>query len=103
MSDEFKELPEIEWLRVGSAIPQGTATDREWRAGTSGEYVGQNTTVALDVWFGSGPTITLNEHAISLGRYGRVLTLLTLEEPFDQEEWEYEHALENSWRPHFKR
>ena len=100
MSDSFESFRDLTWLRKDEPIPKRSATYR---------FVGDPSRIAqadreedttrLRDWFGSGPDIQLTEQVLGLGRYGRVLTVLTPEDAADDEEREEDEALVASWTP----
>src|SRR5262249_15210741 len=78
LSDPFKELPGIDWIRKGEGIPRKTATfrfnqdkNRVQRAEKT------DSTCDLQDWFGGDLRIRATEEVIGLGNYGRTLTVLT--------------------------
>ena len=100
MSQLFRELPDLTPLRAKTPIPRRTATSSlvaDPRRIIDRDRIEELT--PLRAWFGSGPDIHLFEQVLGLGRYGRVLTVLTPEEPHDHENSDEEAALLTSWTP----
>jgi len=104
MSESFKNLKGLTWLEKRVPLPKRTATydfvadpSRILRAERA-----QDTT-HLHEWFGTGPDVTLVEEVVGLGRYGKVLTVLSLEDDVDVDELDEDEGLEESWTPRFKR
>ncbi len=73
MSKPFRNLQGLEWLKGGAPIPPGTATDRVHRSRTTRA----DDTTTFEDWFGGGPDCEVVEEVVSLGSYGRVLTVLS--------------------------
>lgn len=70
LSDSIRDLPGVTRPRRGSPIPRKTVT------GTlDGDARGESVTT-LDVWFDGCEEIEVNEDALALGNYGKVLTVL---------------------------
>lgn len=92
VSEAFEELPDIAWLRRGARVPQTSAVQDIIRGANR-----QSCTINLLDWFDTGPDVNLCESAIRLGAYDHVLSFISLEEPFDEEEEEFERSLERSW------
>lgn len=104
MSSEFHTLRGAVWPQRGEPIPRRTATYAF--VGDPNAIVRAERTensVHLHDWFGGGPDLRLCEEVIGLGRYGRVLTILTPESHIDEEDIEEEAALLESWTPEFSR
>ena len=59
--------------------------------------------VEIQEWFSGGPSIKLLEEVRGLGRYGKVLTILTPSDSIDEQEDEEEHDLVASWTPTFRK
>lgn len=104
MSKRLKELPNVRWPKRDDPVPSGTATYRliaDPRNVLDGER--EAGTPHLHHWFTTGPDITLEEEVVGLGRFGRVLTILTASNALDDEEAEEEVSLIESWTPKFSR
>jgi uncharacterized protein DUF955 len=108
MSDAMKALPKLDWIRKGTPLPTGTATatlaaDHE-RIG-AGERLSDETDVRH--WLGGTTRAAITEESIGLGRYGKVLTVLSsnsIGQDDDSEDGEvYEDSLVESWTPRFRR
>jgi len=101
-SDRFKEIPDIQWLRKGEAVPRGTTTaafNADPDNAARGERRQETTTIAE--WFGSGPDRELCEDVVGLGSYGKTLTVLFAEDWPDEED-EADEEL-GAWDPTFHR
>lgn len=104
LSESFKKLGKLRFLRKGDALPYtGTrafnAVADNIRCGRS---ICQQST--LTEWFGAPTDIMLDEEIIGLGSYGYTLTVLSSEAlagDFDEDENE-EQDLIRSWTPKFR-
>ena len=108
MSDTLKSFKYLTWPRKGDPIPSGTVTasiarqpDKLRRDARDSDEID-----AME-WFASERSMQAVEETVGLGRYGRVLTVLTcpdlLDEGFMEEEEDSDEALEESWTPRFRR
>ncbi|ABS65807.1 protein of unknown function DUF955 [Xanthobacter versatilis] len=108
MSDAMKSLPKLDWIRKGMPLPAGTATaklaaDAERIA--AGDRLGNETD--LRDWLGGTTRAAIAEESVGLGRYGKVLTVLSSnslgqdDDPDDRED--DEDSLIESWTPRFRR
>lgn len=104
MSDEMKEIKELSWIRKNSLLSKNTVTSRFNKAPQNvlncNKVEGEST--LLD-WFQCPLEYDLYEEVIGLGKYGKTLTVLSIEPIPDQEELDEEDELEESWIPRFKR
>jgi Zn-dependent peptidase ImmA (M78 family) len=84
MSEAFRAVRGLEWLRKGSLVPPGTPT-HAFGEDQSRIACAQRIEECSNVgdWFGGRRDVELNEDVIGLGRYGKILTVL------------YSEALEN--------
>lgn len=106
MSDSFKVLQELEWLRRGQPLPRSTCThsfnQNNQRVLRADRTEGVST---IHAWFGAGPDWQLIEEVLGLGSYGKTLTVLrpivSEEDDMDEEEEEFERDLVESWTPRF--
>lgn len=106
MSEAMKSLPKLDWLRKGWPLPRGTATARlavRREAVLAGERVADESDVRD--WLGGTTQATVSEESVGLGRYGKVLTILSSnvigrEEDSEDDE---EDTLIESWTPRFRR
>jgi hypothetical protein len=104
MSDELKLFDGIDWLRKREALPRGTATfdfNKDDANVRSGAHV--DGTSNLQDWFGGGYDIEVTEDVISLGGYGKTLTVLYDINLPDEEERADEDSMRDSWKPQFRR
>lgn len=103
LSDRFKGLGKLAFLRKGSPLPD-TVT-RRFNADPDKVLYGKRDCESTNLgdWFDGPRRIALDEQVIGLGRYGYTLTVLSSEElPSDPEEEEDEEAeLEKSWEAKF--
>lgn len=108
MSDAMKSLPKLEWIRKGAPLPAGTATQM-LAADPDRVAAGDRLSDETDVrdWLGGTTRAHISEESIGLGRYGKVLTVLSSGTIGQQDESEddedYEDRLIESWTPRFRR
>jgi hypothetical protein len=104
MSDSFKSIKGIDWIRKGMQIPRATTT---FTFNSVPENVIHGIRMDgasnLQYWFGGTMSINLTEEVVGLGRYGKTLTMLYELELPEPEEMEEEQALIDSWTPTFRR
>jgi hypothetical protein len=108
LSDAMKALPQLRWLRKGSAVPTGTATARlaaRIERVRNGERVADEVDV-MD-WLGGSRSALATEEVVGLGRYGKTLTVLSLarigheDDGLDDEE--DDNQIAERWTPRFRR
>lgn len=104
MSDGFKKLDRLDFLRKGAALPYSAT--RTFNASPDNvlntQRVCQETT--LGDWFGSSKRIRLDEEIIGLGKYGYTLTVLSSDElptDPDDDDVDEDKELEDRWTPKF--
>ena len=104
MSDEFKEIQGLTWIRKGTPLPKDTVTSRfnSHKNNILNANSAEGEASLLD-WFGSNSSLELYEEVIGLGGYGRTLTVLSVDEMPDWDELGEEDELVESWTPRFKR
>jgi hypothetical protein len=104
MSDSFREIPGLDWLRKGSPLPHSSVT-HSFNSNTENIARGERADgeQILQNWFGGHIQAELFEEVVGLGSYGRTLTVLTASDLPDLEEIEEEEELRDSWEPRFKR
>ncbi len=107
MSKTMKSLPNLDWIRKGSHLPKGSATANltaRSDAVLAGEYVTDETD--LRNWLGGTTELIVSEESVGLGRYGKVLTVLTsselCEDEYSDDDLD-EIDLVESWTPRFRR
>jgi len=107
MSDSFKAIKGLEWLRKRQPLPRETHTyvfnQDTQRVARADHHDG---TSSLEDWFGSGPAWDVVEEIVGLGSYGKTLTVLRPiipPEADDDEEEEFERNLIDSWTPKFRK
>lgn len=107
MSEAMKELPKLDWLRKGSALPKGTAT-AHLAARHDAVLAGERVSDEVDVrdWLGGTSRAAVSEEAIGLGQYGKVLTVLVstvIGQEKNADDDDTEDDLIESWTPRFRR
>lgn len=108
MSDSFKTLPDLEWLKKGQPVPRSSHTyafnQNQKRVREADRTEGSS---SIHAWFGAGPEWELIEEVVGLGTYGKTLTVLRPIIPeqgeVDEEEQEFERDLIESWTPRFRK
>jgi IrrE N-terminal-like domain len=94
MSNSLQDLRGLTWIRRGSGLPAGTATEsfnKNEENVCKGRHVVSTST--LDTWFDGGSTAELNEEIVGLGDYGKTLTVLWADSlPEREETEEYEEG-----------
>lgn len=108
LSDTMKSLPRLDFLRNGSPIPGGTATEyfnRDPKRIRDGDR--DERELNIRDWLGGDRSMRATEQVVGLGRYGKTLTVLTcpdlVEETYDDDEGDDEERLERRWEPRFRR
>lgn len=104
LSESMRSLPDLVWLRKGATIPTGTVT-AQISADPRRVLCAERGGAEVDVmdWLGGRRSITVNEEAIGLGRYGKTLTVLSSAEIGQDDDEDDEDALTESWTPRFRR
>jgi len=108
LSEAMKSLPQLSWLKKGSAVPMGTATAR---LSASAERVlrGDRAIDEIDVmdWLGGTRSAVVTEEVVGLGTYGKTLTILSSsrighkEDGLDDDDNDAE--IVERWTPRFRR
>lgn len=107
MSDTMKSLPQLSWIKKGTAVPHGTATAR-LNASARRIADGDRDESEIDImdWLGGARSACAIEQVIGLGGYGKTLTVLTCpsvrDETFEDEEGD-DADLNERWTPRFRR
>lgn len=103
MSDAFKEIDRITWLRKSQPIPR-TSSTFQFNLDPTKVQRGARTqgTSDLQEWFSSDRSIEITEDVVGLGSYGKTLTVLYDIELPDEEEEDEEDSLIESWTPRFR-
>lgn len=103
MSDAFKEIDRITWIRKNQPVPPSVPTFHfnmdKAKVQSGARMVG---TADLQEWFSSTRSIEATEEVVGLGSYGKTLTILYDIELPDDEEAD-EDSLIESWTPRFRR
>jgi len=104
MSEPLKEVEGLEWIRKGTPVPAGTATER-FNADPANVAAAKrlDDTTSLMDWFGGEWAVELEEEVKGLGSYGKTLTVLYAPEGFDLEDAEDDANLEESYVPRFRK
>lgn len=102
----MKSLPQLTWLRKGSAVPAGTQTAR-FNGNPDNIRSGARAAQDVDVvdWLGGTRSAMVIEEVVGLGRYGKTLTVLSSEsigQERDDDE-EDDDDLSERWTPQFRR
>ncbi len=102
MSESLKEIRGIEWLRKGTTLPRkcetGVFNCNVMNVANAKRASGE---VLLQDWFEGPKDIVMLEEVVGLGKYGKTLTVLTIEDGYDEDEWREEEEMKDSWQPHF--
>jgi Zn-dependent peptidase ImmA (M78 family) len=103
MSDKFKQLGKLAFLRKGSPLPHGATRRFNADATNILDVKRDCASTDLNSWFDGPREIALDEEIIGLGKYGYTLTVLSSEElPADPDEEDDEDKnLEERWTPRF--
>jgi hypothetical protein len=106
LSDTMKSLPRLDFLRNGSPVPGGTATEifnKDPKRITDG--LRDDREMNIRDWLGGERSMRAIEQVLGLGRYGKTLTVLTcpglVEETYDEDEGDDEEQLMRHWEPKF--
>jgi hypothetical protein len=103
MSDSFKKLDHLDFLRRGSPLPE-TLT-RRFNADPGNVASGRRACAPtmLSTWFGGRRRLDLDEQVVGLGSYGFTLTVLSTDAPpvDPYEEVDEEAELIESYTPRF--
>lgn len=109
-SETLKQLKGQGWVRKGALLPAGTLT-ASFAARPAAERRGRLDEAETDIldWFGGGRAECMIEQVVDLGRYDRVLTILSCAQLVDdtyRDEDDLEEsneAMEARWTPRFRR
>lgn len=97
MSEAFREIRGLTWLKKGSPVPAGTATER---FNSNLENVSncsrKEETTSFETWF-DGPDHELCEDVVGLGVYGKTLTVLFCLDDFDEDQDDNDEEFERHW------
>src|SRR5262249_36633900 len=92
MSKPLQDMRGLTWIRKGSGLPVGTATERFNKDAANVRLAKRLTSSStLNTWFDCDFQAELTEEVVGLGEYGRTLTVLwtnSLSEPDENEESE---------------
>ena len=112
MSEAMKSLPDLSWIKKGSAVPRGTAT-AIFNADAANVATGRKHAADADSmdWFGGSRSIRMSEEILGLGGYGKTLSVLSCEGPSssererddDDDDDDDDEAFEEQWTPRFRR
>jgi hypothetical protein len=105
LSEAMKSLPQIAWLRKGSPVPKETGTSQ---LSTAAERVVKgdrlvNETDVMD-WLGGTRSAIVTEEVVGLGRYGKILTVLSSTSIGHEDDGgdDVDDAIAESWSPRFR-
>ena len=84
LSDSLRSLTDITWPRRGTALPSDTVTDAIHRQ-ARGQASPESAEIDLRDWLGGSRKVRALEEVVTLGSYGRVLTIVTPLELVDDE------------------
>jgi hypothetical protein len=108
LSEAMKSLPQLSWLKKGSAVPMRTATAR--LSGVAERVIkGDRATNEIDVmdWLGGTRSAVVTEEVVGLGRYGKTLTILSSSRIGHEEDGlgddEDDEEIAERWTPRFHR
>ena len=104
MSDEFKEIKGLTWIKKDTLLPRSTVTSHfnSLDSNVLNAVKAEGEASLLD-WFACNRQLDLYEEVVGLGGYRKTLTVLSIDDIPDQEEIDEEEELEESWRPKFKK
>ncbi len=107
MSEAMKSLPQLNWLKKGSPVPMGTDTARLFAA-PERVLKGDRAVNEIDVmdWLGGTRSVLITEEAVGLGRYGKILTVLSssrIGHEEDGDDDDDEEDMTERWTPRFRR
>jgi Zn-dependent peptidase ImmA (M78 family) len=98
LSQAMQEFPQLDWPKKGAHIPRGTATERISQVRNAVERGDRDEGESdLRDWFGGTRSVTALEEAIGLGRYGRILTMITCDTYADDSD--EDEDLRDRWTP----
>ena len=105
MSDAMKASKPDEWPKKGTRVPLGTATRAVAKLVHEQRRRAQSEEIDITVWIGGSRLTQAQEEVVGLGRSGRVLTVLTCRNLWDEEfpDEDSEEELIESWTPRFRR
>lgn len=108
LSNTIKSLPQITWLRKGTPVPMGTATETfnsNPERIASAEHIVEDGNI-MD-WLGGTQSVETIEEVVGLGDYGKTLTILTcphlVDKTYQDEDEDEDADLEERWTPRFHR
>ncbi len=108
MSDTIKSLPQLTWIKKGTAVPRGTATAR-LNANSQSIANGDRAEDEIDIidWLGGTRSVKATEQVIGLGNYGKALTVLTCpsvqDETYKDDDGDDDEDLAERWTPRFRK
>jgi hypothetical protein len=108
LSETMKSLPQLSWLRKGSAVPTKTGTAK-LNSDPANILSGGRIIADIDAldWLGGLRSAIVTEEAVGLGRYGKTLTVLSSEvigrDAEEEEDDESDDSVTERWTPRFRR
>ncbi|HEY1806130.1 MAG TPA: ImmA/IrrE family metallo-endopeptidase [Terracidiphilus sp.] len=98
LSQAMQEFPQLDWPKKGAHVPSGTVTERISHDRNAVERGDRDEDESdLRDWFGGRRSATVLEEAVGLGRYGRILTMITCDTYADDSDEDEE--LRDRWTP----
>ena len=103
MSDAFKELDGLTWIKKLQPIPRSSPTF-QFNMDPTNVQRGARIQGSSDLqeWFSSDRSIEISEDVVGLGSYGKTLTVLYDIKMPDEEEEDEEDSLRESWTARFR-
>lgn len=102
MSEAFRELEGLTWLRKGSVVPKEVETHQFNRDPANITFSKKTQTKTnLQDWFDGPQRITVTEEVVGLGNYGKTLTIISSDVFADDED--EDEDLEERWAVRFRK
>src|SRR3546814_2026749 len=108
MSDTIKSLPQLTWIKKGTAVPRGTATAR-LNANSQSIANGDRAEDEIDIidWLGGTRSAKATEQVVGLGNYGKTLTVPNCpsvqDETYQDDDGDDAEDLAERWTPRFRK
>lgn len=94
MSEALRDLPRIEWLKKGTALPASATAKFNTNFENIEEARRDEGYTWLNEWLDGAPEVEMKEDVVGLGSYGRTLTVLHTSEAIE----EYEEEDDDDYR-----
>lgn len=107
-SEAIKSLPQLSWMRRGTPLPRATETAR-LAADVARVAAADRVATEIDImdWLGGTRSVAGIEESVGLGRYGKVLTVLTCpsveDETYSDDDGDSDEDLRERWTARFPR